>query len=231
VPPSVRMAAAISETTEGFAGTNATVCCCPDCLLYTGGWIEAVDLESGRREVLYRDCCGVPLNGPNDLVFDSHGGMWFTDHGRTHRRSRDRGAVYYARPDGSSIREAIFPLDAPNGIGLSPDGEALYVSETHTARLWALEIERPGYVRQARGKLFEIGRLVVGLGGYRLFDSLAVEASGNICLATVPDGISVISPDGSLIEQISSPDPITTNICSAGRTWVWRSSPSHQAGG
>jgi gluconolactonase len=183
---------------------------------YAGGWIEAVDLESGRRELLYRDCCGVPLNGPNDLVFDSYGGIWFTDHGKTHRRSRDRGAVYYARPDGSWIREAIFPLDAPNGIGLSPDGESLYVSETHTARLWVFEIEQPGYLRQTRGKLFENGRLVVGLGGYRLFDSLAVEASGNICVATVPDGISVISPDGSLIEQISSPDPITTNLCFGG---------------
>jgi gluconolactonase len=183
---------------------------------YSGGWIEAVDLANGRREVLYRECSEVRLSAPNDLVFDRHGGMWFTDHGKTHRRSRDRGTVYYATIDGAWIREAIFPLDAPNGIGLSPGGDTLYVAETHTARLWAFEIEQPGYVRPARGKLFEVGRLVAGLGGYKLFDSLAVEASGNICVATIPDGITVISQDGSLVERISSPDPVTTNICFGG---------------
>jgi gluconolactonase len=81
-----------------------------------------VDLATGRVEVLYRECGGVPLCGPNDLVFDGHGGFWFTDLGKVRARSMDRGAVYYARTDGSGIREAIFPIMTPNGVGLSPDG-------------------------------------------------------------------------------------------------------------
>ena len=56
----------------------------------------------------------------------------------------DRGRVYYARADGSLIRQAAFPFFSPNGIGLSPDGATLYVAETPTARLWAFDITAPG---------------------------------------------------------------------------------------
>ena len=61
--------------------------------------------------------------------------MWFTDHGKIRERDRDEGGVYYAAPDGSSIREVIHPLESPNGIGLSPDGDRVYVAETHTGRV------------------------------------------------------------------------------------------------
>ncbi|MEC7661385.1 MAG: SMP-30/gluconolactonase/LRE family protein, partial [Pseudomonadota bacterium] len=50
------------------------------------GWIEAVDLKTGASETLYRSCNGIPLIGPNDIVFDTFGGFWFTDHGHTRRR-------------------------------------------------------------------------------------------------------------------------------------------------
>ena len=45
---------------------------------YSGGRIERVDLHTGAVEVLYR-ACEVPLKGPNDLVFDAHGGFYFSD--------------------------------------------------------------------------------------------------------------------------------------------------------
>ena len=43
---------------------------------YSGGRIEAIDLAKGEIEVLYTECDGVPLKGPNDLVFDGAGGFW-----------------------------------------------------------------------------------------------------------------------------------------------------------
>jgi gluconolactonase len=49
---------------------------------YDGGWIEAVDLATGESEVLYRACGDIPLRAPNDLVFDQHGGFWFSDNGK-----------------------------------------------------------------------------------------------------------------------------------------------------
>ena len=184
---------------------------------YGGGAIQAVDLASGAVTTLYERCGEVRLNGPNDIVFDAQGGFWFTDLGHAHGRQRDRGAVYYALPDGSHIREVIYPLEMPNGIALSPDGATLYVAETITGRLWAWDVSGPGQL--ARGKrniLGGTGRIVIGLGGFQLCDSMAIDAQGNIHVATVPSGISVVSPDGRLIEQIAMPDPFTTNLCFGG---------------
>jgi len=59
--------------------------------------------------------------------------------------------------------------------------------------------------------------LVAGLPGYQLFDSLAVDADGNICVATLFNGgITIISPDGSCIDHVPMPDFLTTNICFGG---------------
>jgi len=110
---------------------------------YTNGSIQIVDPETGKFETLYDACDGRKLRGPNDLVFDGAGGFWFTDLGKTRDRDADRGAVYYAKADGSQIREVIFPLERPNGVGLSPDERTLYVVETPTARCWAYTLSAP----------------------------------------------------------------------------------------
>ena len=185
---------------------------------YSGGRIERVDLASGQIEVLYRECDGVPLKGPNDIVFDDRGGFWFTDFGKVYGRVMDRGAVYYAKADGSLIKEAIFPIMTPNGIGLSPGGRTLYVAETETSRLWAFEIEGDGVVHKEPWPSPNGGRLVAGLPGYQRFDSLKVEAGGNICVATlVRASISVISPAGELLEFHEAPEPYCTNLAFGGR--------------
>jgi gluconolactonase len=150
------------------------------------------------------------------LVFDDHGGFWFTDHGVRQGRTSDRTGVYYALADGSSITEVLFPLDAPNGIGLSPGGDRLYVAETHTGRLWAWDVPEPG-VAVGSGLLEPHGDLVAGLAGLQLLDSLAVEADGRICVATLNNGgITVCAPDGSGTEHVPTGDPVTTNIAFGG---------------
>jgi len=185
---------------------------------YSGGRIERVDLKTGETRVLYRDGGNGALRGPNDIVFDRAGGMWFTDLGKTRARDMDRGGVYYAAADGSSIREAIYPMLTPNGIGLSPDEKRLYVAETHTGRLWAFDLEAPGLVKRRGFPSPNGGELIAGLPGYQLFDSLAVDGAGNICVATLFNGgITVISPDGARIEHIPLPDVYTTNICFGGK--------------
>lgn len=185
---------------------------------YAGGWIETVDLATGRVERLYERTEAGPLRGPNDLVFDRQGGFWFTDHGKTRARDVDRGSVYYAKADGSSIREIIFPLWSPNGIGLSADERTLYVAETFTGRIWAFDLSGPGEIaphpwpHSPQG-----GRLVAGLPGYQNLDSLALDSAGNLCVATLSNGgITVVSPCGTDIEHIPLPDAMTTNLCFGG---------------
>ncbi len=178
---------------------------------YSGGRIERVDLASGSFEVLYRECDGRPLNGPNDIVFDAAGGFWFTDLGKTYDTHRDIGAVYYATPDGGTISRQLTHRETPNGIALSPDEKTLYFAETITGRVWAYDIQSPGTVDQSSA------RLLVGLPGFQLLDSMAVDSAGNVCVATlVNGGITVISPDGSSVEHIATGDPFTTNICFGG---------------
>jgi gluconolactonase len=186
---------------------------------YRTGSIQIVDPETGKFETLYDRCDGRPLCGPNDLVFDEAGGFWFTDLGKTRERDADRGAVYYARADGSLIREVIFPLERPNGIGLSPDGRTLYVVETPTARCWAFRVSAPGRIESAEGPYRgEKGRVVVGLGGYQMFDSLAVDAEGHVAVATLITGaVSDVWPDGGRVDQYVLPDMMVTNVCFGGR--------------
>jgi gluconolactonase len=183
---------------------------------YTGGSIQAVDLRTGAVETLYRRCGEVQLRGPNDLVFDRSGGFWFTDHGKHRVRERDRTGVFYARPDGSSIVEAIFPLDGPNGIGLSPEQNRLYVAETTSGRVFYWELDGPGSIRR-NPRSPNGGHFLAGVGGLQLFDSLAIDGDGNVCVATIVNGgITVISPQGEVLEHVPCPDPLTTNICFGG---------------
>ncbi|MGE0386202.1 MAG: SMP-30/gluconolactonase/LRE family protein [Gammaproteobacteria bacterium] len=181
-----------------------------------GGSIRVVDLKTGRTEVLYEECNGWPLTAPNDLVFDGNGGFYFTDLGKQSQRVWVRGRVYYARADGSSIQEVIVPLDAANGIGLSRDEKTLYVAQTAFARLWAFDITAPGVVHTERAPTMG-GRLLAALPRMGGFDSLALDADGNICVGTLhPGAITVIAPDGSSIREIPMPDASATNICFGG---------------
>ena len=110
---------------------------------YSGGRIERVNLDTGESQVLYDHCDGHRLNAPNDIVFDAAGGFWFTDFGHTRQRERDLGGVFYATPDGSLIKQAIYPVETPNGVGLSPDERTLYVAESITGRVLAFDVPTP----------------------------------------------------------------------------------------
>ena len=184
---------------------------------YSGGRIERIDIASGAIEVLYKDGdFGCSLRGPNDIVFDDAGGFWFSDHGKNLPRSRDVTGIFYAKTDGSHLEEVIFPSENPNGIGLSPDGKTLYAAETYTCRLTKFNVIAPGKVDDAAGPGGP-GIPVYRPAGYKFFDSLAIEASGNICVATIGEcGISVISPDGALVEFVATDDIFTTNIVFGG---------------
>jgi gluconolactonase len=187
---------------------------------YSGGRIERVDPETGEVTVLYSECDGNPLKGPNDIVFDATGHFWFTDHGHSRPREEDRGGLYYAASDGSSIVEAAFPMYRPNGVGLSPAGDRLYVAETPTGRLWAWDLNGPGNLVKT-SPFGTGGTLVTGLPGLQWFDSLGVEGGGNVCVATLLNGgITVVSPDGANVEHVpvtgDFSDTLVTNICWGG---------------
>ena len=186
---------------------------------YSGGRIDRVNLATGRFERVYDAVDGIALRGPNDIVFDAHGGFYFTDLGKVRAHDMDRGGVFYGQPDGSGVRAVARPVMTPNGIGLSPDGKTLYYAETEGARLWALDIEAPGQARKLPWPSPQGARMVVAAPGghYQRFDSLALDARGHICVATlIHGGITTVSPDGSHYEHLPLDDRMVTNICFGG---------------
>jgi gluconolactonase len=190
---------------------------------YIGGRIQRVTFDGEVSDLYTHVSTGNGehgLRGPNDLVFDAHGGFWFTDMGKTRPRETDLGGLYYARADGLAIIEVVHPLQAPNGVGLSPDGSRVHVAETITGRLWTWEIAEPGVVKPDPGSTARHGgRLLHGFPGWQWLDSLAVDSAGNVCVATLyTGGVSVVSPDGELLDVVPVPenDPFVTNVCFGG---------------
>ncbi|MEL0130754.1 MAG: SMP-30/gluconolactonase/LRE family protein [Betaproteobacteria bacterium] len=186
---------------------------------YVGGSIQSVDLATGSVETIYTECDGESLKGPNDIVFDRQGGFYFTDLGKRRGRQIDRGSLFYAKIDGSSITELIHPFDTPNGVGLSADEKKLYVAETNAARLWAFDIESPGVIKKDGPSLFWPGHLLHKFNGYERLDSLAVDSEGNVVVATLGTGcVTAISPTGQIRARVAVPefDLMVTNVCFGG---------------
>ena len=175
---------------------------------FEGGWVNRVDVETGAHSVLYRECDGHRFCGPNDIVFDADGGFWFTDFGKSRARDTDRGSLYYATTDGDSVIEAARGLLGPNGVGLSPAGDRVYVAESYTGRLLEWDIDGPGKVRSPMATVIECTK------GH--FDSLAVEADGTVVVAAIGDGLCVVQADGGGHDYVPMPDRFTTNVCFAG---------------
>jgi gluconolactonase len=189
----------------------------PDGQAEAHGWIERVHQGSGRVERLYEACEGRPLRAPNDLVFDDHGGFYFTDHGKRLEHTLDYSPVCYARADGSAIARCVSGLITPNGVGLAQDGRTLYVAETLPRRLWAFDLVAPGRIDAQPWPSPNGGRLVAGLPDANYLDSLALDAAGNVCVASFNHcGIWAIAPDGLRRAFVPLPDFYATNICFGG---------------
>jgi gluconolactonase len=182
---------------------------------FVGGSIQRVDMKTGKAVTLYDSCDGKRLVAPDDLVFDRHGGMWISDIGKV----RGDGGVYYATPDGQAIKQVRGGMSGTNGIGLSPDGKQLHVSEGR--QLWTFDIAGPGVLGPSTS--YPNGAHAM-LRERSVTDSLKVLADGKVAVCTlIVGGISIIDAAGGT-EFIQFEDPMTTNLAFGGPdmrdTWV-----------
>jgi gluconolactonase len=189
---------------------------------WTGGSIQRFDPVTGELDTLYDRCGDVRLGAPNDLVFDAHDGFWFTDHAVDADHLSDRAGIYYALADGSELRPVVHGTETANGVGLSPRGDRLYVAETYPGKVWAWAVPAPGEVAPLPGGDPDDhtgGVLLYDAPEGDLFDSLAVDGEGWVCVATIMrGGVTGVAPDGSATEHFPLADPIVTNVCFAART-------------
>jgi gluconolactonase len=209
---------------------------------YRGGYIQRVNLDTKEVEIWCAPDSVKPadekspapkLSSPDDIVFDSTGGFWFTDWGNKTGRSREITGIYYV-PQGSRTPEERIPgRSAPNGIGLSPAGDRLYVSETYNRWVvfWELELARPGELKERSPKPpTPTPNILSGqLHKASILDSLRLDEEGNVYVATmlpegenpiVPGGITVLSPKGETLDYIELPaefpEPLPSSLCFGG---------------
>ena len=98
------------------------------------GTIERMD-DKGDLKPFLSKYEGKRLNSPNDLVFTKDGALWFTDPSfglpdmdKDTKKELKFNAVF--RYAGGKLTPVITDMTQPNGIGFSPDGKTLYVSNS-----------------------------------------------------------------------------------------------------
>lgn len=162
---------------------------------------------------------GQRFNSPNDAVFHSSGALYFTDppYGLAGgpddpAREIDFSGVYRLDPDGT-VALMVDSLSRPNGIGLSPDEQTLYVANSDPDRaLWmAYDVQSDGAL--ANGRVFFDATEWTGERP-GLPDGLKVDPSGHV-FASGPGGVLMFAPDGTHLGTISTPLP-TANLAFGG---------------
>ncbi len=179
---------------------------------YRNGSIQRVNVVTREVQTLYERVNGHLLSSPSDLVFDRSGGFWFTDTGKSKGRQRDRGGLYYAEPDGSEIREVVYPLDAPTGVGLSCAGDVLYVAESAQGRLYQWPLFREGEISGYFGPQHR-GSIVADPEGGPLFNALVLDEGDRLYIATSRNGgVTTVSPADRSSYHTPVDDPLVTGV-------------------
>lgn len=159
---------------------------------------------------------GTPLYIPDDLVFDAHGGFYFTDVSNIdmHSRVLNQTGIYYF--DGTKAKLVSERGAITNGIGMSPDGQYLYWTQYLTSRLFKRKILAPGVLETPVSTFADC--IYSHPAPITLFDSMRVDAEGIINVA-VHDrtingkaGIMSFRPDGRVLSFTRIQDEATSSI-------------------
>jgi gluconolactonase len=164
---------------------------------------------------------GKPIDGPNDIITDSKGGIYFTDPQFTlePEKFQPGRAVYYVSPEGE-ITRIVEPNDfaMPNGILLSPDGKTLYINNCYDDEswypvnsdkenfIWAYNVNEDGTISNGRqfAKLFLTENVLDRKGKSSSSDGMAIDKFGNIYVGTYY-GVQIFNPEGEFVGMINLP--------------------------
>ena len=202
-------------------------------LIATQPATKEIAILTPTRTVLASAFEGQPLTGPNDLIVDKKGGVYFTDPGPNPGpgvKVPRPPAVFYIRPDGKVIKIAD-GIARPNGVILSPDEKTLYVADTLGEAVIAFDVQPDGGVSNRRDFVKLAGVTKTDIGVRSGADGLAVDDSGRLFVATQV-GVQVFSPQGRALGTIpigvtggpqnlafAGPDKKTLYVVGRGAMW------------
>lgn len=193
------------------------------CCEMVGHRVIEMDKDGNILRTVAGEYNGVRLDGPNDMVIDKMGGIYFTDSRFSpgEELMQDTPAVYYVKPDGSIMR-IIDDIDFPNGIDLSPDGKILYVANTRGPNkgkyVIAYDVNADATVSNRRnfGELILSTENEANANGTSGADGTAVDSAGNVYVATTQGiGIQVLNSAGTHLGSITC-EVATNNLYFGG---------------
>jgi gluconolactonase len=165
---------------------------------------------------------GKSIDGPNDVITDAKGGVYFTDPQFTMEavKFQPGRAVYYVSPDGKKVTRITAPNEfaMPNGIVLSPDGKTLYINNCYDDEswypvksekdnfIWAYDVNPDGTIKNGRkfAKLFLIDAVMDRKGKSSSADGMAIDKAGNLYVCTYY-GVQIFNKDGKFVGMINLP--------------------------
>lgn len=176
------------------------------------GQVVSYDRETGESETIANAYQGTRMNAPNDLVNDRDGGIYFTDprYRAPQPLPQSIEAVYYIAKDGA-VRRVTPGLPAPNGIGLSPDGQRLYVATSAGSNMMVYDVLGPG--KLSEGRVFCKITQPPGESDNGS-DGITVDVRGNVYFTTKL-GIEIVSPEGQSLNIVAIPEH-PANVTFAG---------------
>jgi gluconolactonase len=168
------------------------------------------------------------IGGINDIVVAPNGGAYATTFGPYDGVAPPGeviGKLFYLAPGGAAWREVAGELNYANGVGVSPDGRTLYVSQTVTGSILKFAVAADGSLSH-RSNFAVLDSLVPRdttspwLGP----DSMKVDAKGDVYVAQFFGGkILKLSTDGKLLHvfKIAAGDGTTNLAFDAGEKHLY----------
>lgn len=186
-----------------------------------GHRIVEMDTNGKVLKVIADKFDGKSLDGPNDLVMDAKGGIYFSDPQFTPdvKKNQPGRTVYYITPEGKIIR-LLQPNDFadPNGLALSPDGKTLYIDNTYDDEtwwnvnsdkdnfVWAFDVKDDGSISNGRkfAELYLTDVVLDRQGKSSSADGMKVDNKGNVYVCTFA-GLQIFNPEGKFVGIITTP--------------------------
>lgn len=161
---------------------------------YTRGRIVAMNADGTHQQDI------IPVKDgyvPNDVVFDSNGGFYFTDFRGT--STDPAGGVYHVSSDFRTITPVLRHLSLANGLALSPDNTTLWATEYGRNLLYRIDLTSPAVVRP-------LGTAIT----YRFTgpspDSMRTDSKGNLYVSVMGQGrVLIFASNGVPVGQILLP--------------------------
>ncbi|QIK53141.1 SMP-30/gluconolactonase/LRE family protein [Dysgonomonas sp. HDW5B] len=167
--------------------------------------------KNGLRTVVADRYQGKKFNGPNDLVVNKNGVIYFTDtfggllkEGEDPSKGIETNAIYMIQYE--KITRVVDDIKNVNGLAFSPDQQILYANGSIDRFIRRYNVLKDGTLTHST-LLIDLSKESAS----GITDGMKVDSLGNIWTSG-PGGIWVINPQGKVLGVITLPEDVTNLV-------------------